>query len=340
MKFFLDKKLVANGKSWLAIHGAVALFIMVIVVPQASAQDTKVQSLESPKLMGSQLQTLRSELEQVKSGSTSGSHKIMAAAPTSAMSDKSPPKERHDWTGFYVGGFVGGGGGAKASPAEPNSPTYAGNGNWYPFSAEMVSYRTNSSVMGGGTVGYNWQLGRSPYLVGLEGEYGYLGMSGSASDPFNVWGWGVEPSFSSTKIGGSYGYGVIGGRLGYAYDRSLFYVKSGAVFTSAQSQYNDINNISPGPDWFLQTSSKTSNDVGYAIGGGIEQALPPEWFELAKNISIKAEYLFLGIGRNLQATGVGGDDRTTPINYSFSHTDSIGGIHTAKLGINYRFRGF
>ena len=159
MKFFLDKKLVANGKSWLAIHGAVALFIMVIVVPQASAQDTKVQSLESPKLMGSQLQTLRSELEQVKSGSTSGSHKIMAAAPTSAMSDKSPPKERHDWTGFYVGGFVGGGGGAKASPAEPNSPTYAGNGNWYPFSAEMVSYRTNSSVMGGVRLAITGNLG-------------------------------------------------------------------------------------------------------------------------------------------------------------------------------------
>ena len=74
----------------------------------------------------------------------------LAVLSGTALADA--PKARHDWTGFYVGGFVGGGAGAKASPAEPNSPTYAGhggNGNWYTRVAEMVSYRTNSSVMGG-----------------------------------------------------------------------------------------------------------------------------------------------------------------------------------------------
>ena len=264
----------------------------------------------------------------------------LAVLSGTALADE--PKARHDWTGFYVGGFVGGGAGAKANPTSPDTGTGL---HWYSTTSISTSYHTNASVMGGGTVGYNWQLGRSPYLVGLEGEYGYLGMQGSASDPNNYGATGsdptVEPSFFNTKIGGSYGYGLIGGRLGYAHDRSLFYVKSGAVFTSAQSQYNDVNNLNNVHDWFLQTSSKTSNDVGYAIGGGIEQALPPEWFKLAKNISIKAEYLFLGIGRNLQATGVGCDDCTTPINInnSLSHIDRIGGIHTAKIGINYRFRG-
>ncbi len=263
----------------------------------------------------------------------------LAVLSGTALADA--PKARHDWTGFYVGGFAGGGAGAKASPAEPLDSSPGGFGLWWDANnGQMNSYRTNSSVMGGGTVGYNWQLGRSPYLVGLEGEYGYLGMQGSASDPNNTSlsneGYD-ERSLSSTKIGGSYGYGVIGGRLGYAHDRSLFYVKSGAVFTSAQSKYY---NIDFSDDFSLQTSSKTSNDVGYAIGGGIEQAIPPEWFKLAKNISIKAEYLFLGIGRNLQATGVGFDATNCGGTCgTFSHTDRIGGIHTAKIGINYRFRG-
>ena len=34
--------------------------------------------------------------------------------------------------------------------------------------------------MGGGTVGYNWQLGRSPYVVGIEGELGHLVTKGSS----------------------------------------------------------------------------------------------------------------------------------------------------------------
>ena len=329
MKLFLDKKWVANGKSWLAIHGAVALFIMVIVVPQASAQDTKVQSLESAlKLMESQLQALRSELDQVKSASTSGSHKITAAASTSAMSDKSPPKERHDWTGFYVGGFVGGGSGAGVRAIDLGDDP-----------DPSLTYHTNASAMGGGTVGYNWQLGGSPWLAGLEAEYGYLSLQGSTPVPNNPAPGSIEDTFSA-NIGGAYGYGVIGGRMGYTLERSLFYIKSGAVFTSTQT--NEELSCPGCPVGGLTSASAyasgKSNDVGYAIGGGIEQALPPEWFKLAKNVSIKAEYLYLGIGRTQTESGnlvVNGT--TTFDNWT---ADRISGIHTAKIGINYRFRGF
>jgi outer membrane immunogenic protein len=112
-------------------------------------------------------------------------------------------------------------------------------------------------------------------------------------------------------------------------------VKSGAVFTSTQTNYDDFN-VNPFPsgvDGTLHTSGK-SNNVGYAIGGGIEQALPPAWFKLAKNVSIKAEYLYLGIERTQTTSGVASDSFTN------TTTDHISGIHTAKIGINYRFRGF
>ena len=256
----------------------------------------------------------------------------LAALSGTALADA--PKARHDWTGFYVGGFVGGGAGAKTNTTEP----VASDGVFWnnPFSSPS-SYHTKASVMGGGTVGYNWQLGRSPYLIGLEGEYGYLGMKGGAQDPNAAPFGDAGDGFHSTRIGGSYGYGLIGGRLGYALDRSLFYVKSGAVFTSTQTNFDDFN-VNPFPsgvDGTLHTSGK-SNNVGYAIGGGIEQALPPEWFKLAKNISIKAEYLYLGIERTQTSSGVSPD---TGFTSSLTTTDHISGIHTAKIGINYRFRG-
>jgi outer membrane immunogenic protein len=247
----------------------------------------------------------------------------LTALSGTALADA--PKARHDWTGFYVGGFVGGGAGAKTNTTEP-----VGSGGPWNTSSSPYSYHTNASVMGGGAVGYNWQLGRSPYLIGLEGEYGYLGSKGSGLDPNSV-PVGSDGSHS-TEIGGSYGYGVIGGRLGYAYERSLFYVKSGAVFTSTQSGYTDACDTGSCGDNLLSTSGK-SNNVGHAIGGGIEQALPPEWFKLAKNISIKAEYLYLGIGRTQTTSG------TDCLCDLLTTTDRISGIHTAKIGINYRFRG-
>nr|MDW7664404.1 hypothetical protein [Nitrosomonadaceae bacterium] len=70
--------------------------------------------------------------------------------------------------------------------------------------------------------------------------------------------------------------------------------------------------------------------------GGIEQALTPEWFESAKHISIKAEYLYLGIGRTQTTSGV--DDSGSW--GTFTTTDHIRGMHTAKIGINYQFEGF
>ncbi len=167
-------------------------------------------------------------------------------------------------------------------------------------------------------------------MIGLEAEYGYLGSKGSGIDPNSV-PFGSD-GLHSTKIGGSYGYGLIGGRLGYAYERSLFYVKSGAVFTRTQSGYTDACDTAPCGGNLLSTSGK-SNNVGYAIGGGIEQALPPEWFESAKHISIKAEYLYLGIGRTQTTSGVSSG-------YTWATTDHIRGIHTAKIGINYQFEGF
>ena len=61
--------------------------------------------------------------------------------------------------------------------------------------------------MGGGTIVYNWQIGETPYLVGLEGEYGYLGMSGTSQSQATAF----RLSFSSqnkTTLGSDLGYGV------------------------------------------------------------------------------------------------------------------------------------
>lgn len=249
---------------------------------------------------------------------------LMFTLSAPVLADNVNSEEIYDWTGVYLGAFLGGAANSRTNTSGPIAP------NGQSIFNKPYNYDTDASLIGGGTIGYNWQITKTPLLLGLEGEYGYLGMSGSIPGPNNP-SPGLISVTHSTKIGGSYGYGVVGARLGYAHDRRLFYVKSGAVFTSTQTNF-DVS--IPSVAASLNTSGN-GNDVGYAIGAGVEQALPFEWFELANNITIKLEYLYLGIGRTQTSAG-NLDVNNAPLAV-ITTTDHISGIHTAKLGINYKF---
>jgi len=75
--------------------------------------------------------------------------------------------------------------------------------------------------------------------------------------------------------------------------------------------------------------STKSNKAGFALGGGVEYALPYAW---AEDLSIKVEYLYLGINRTQTATGV-----DTLNGDTYTSTSHISGIHTAKVGVNLKF---
>jgi outer membrane immunogenic protein len=248
-----------------------------------------------------------------------------ADTPASA---KASSKSTYDWTGVYVGGYVGGATGSDVSNS-PSKNVGGESGDWNYPGNENNNYSTKAGFIGGGTVGYNWQIGNTPYLIGLEGEYGYLSQKGSKQDPnaalnnsyYYSPGRLADNSQSSTSIGADYGYGLVGGRLGYALDRSLIYIKSGAVFTTVNSNWSDTN--IPG---YMGTSSK-STTTGYALGAGVEYALP---FENFTHVTIKTEYLYMGIPTSQSLSENGSEGEVTT-------TQTTSGIHTAKIGVNYKF---
>jgi outer membrane immunogenic protein len=237
---------------------------------------------------------------------------------------------RPNWSGIYVGGFVGGVTGATTSTTEPvrlDNLTY-----WFrPFSFPY-GYQSNSSAIAGGTIGYNLQISSLPLVVGVEGEYGYLHQSGNGVDVNQIL---YAPSTSNvaanigrhwTDVGGDYGYGVLGVRAGYIFDRFLIYVKSGAAFTRIKTAYSSIkreDDISQLPN--LRTYSAFDN-IGFAMGAGVE--FSPNFLE---NISLKAEYLYLGIN-NVQRT-----NGYCSCHFQWMTVDSVGGVHSAKFGLNFRF---
>ncbi len=67
----------------------------------------------------------------------------LAVLSGTALADA--PEARHDWTGFYVGGFVGGAAGTKTHTTEP----VTSNGIYGFYPGADNNYHTKASVMGG-----------------------------------------------------------------------------------------------------------------------------------------------------------------------------------------------
>ena len=154
------------------------------------------------------------------------------------------PAIAYNWSGCYVGGYVGGAfqGHKGAEFTDLGSTRFASYSGGVTAARVVPSHSwtddLDSSFIGGGTLGCNWQNVGSPYVFGLEGEVGYLHLTGRAFDPNTLVGLqNVLDVQGSAKIGDWYAMAT--GRLGYAWDRTLLYVKGGAAFGPRHASVTD-----------------------------------------------------------------------------------------------------
>jgi outer membrane immunogenic protein len=243
-----------------------------------------------------------------------GSTAVAADLPA-RMPVKAPPMvaPAFTWTGCYIGGFVGGAAQSRGVNAFDRN---AYNG----VPRDAWGYDLDSSVIGGGTLGCNYQPVGSPFVLGLEGEVGYMRLTGSAFDPFtSVFNATTGQILSSTRVGDW--YGMITGRVGYSWDRALIYAKGGAAFVNVNTAVTDFVGVN-------QIAAANNGDMRatWTVGGGVEWAFDPNW-------SVKAEYMFIGLhnSNDQAACGVANTGGT------FCWDHDLQGIHTAKVGLNYRF---
>ena len=225
---------------------------------------------------------------------------------TAPVYRKAPPPEVFTWTGAYIGGYVGGAFGSNdVTTGVPVNTAGAAV-----LGGPAASYKYDSSFIGGYTSGYNWQFAPN-WVLGYEGETGYLGVKGSAA-------YANGTSIAQTRADGL--YSVWSARFGYAFDRSLIYAKGGLALTTFETGVVD------GTAGNHIDTIHRRYALGYAVGGGWEYALDNKW-------SVKAEYLYLGFDKDLTTTGnlngVAGTQVFT--------TTGLTGIHTVKAGINYKF---
>lgn len=175
---------------------------------------------------------------------------MIAAAPLAAQAGEYP-----NWTGFYAGAHIGGAWG-DVDVKDTNGGVPPGPFNYSP-----------DGVFGGGTAGYNHQVGS--FVFGIEGDIGYMDLSGGTDIPSS------DPTkHQDLELDGGT-YGDITGRLGVAFGSTLVYAKGGYAFYDGEATQTTTK---PG---YRTTGTDTFS--GWTIGGGVEHFV-------SSNLSLKVEY--------------------------------------------------
>jgi hypothetical protein len=161
-----------------------------------------------------------------------------------------------NWTGFYVGGHLGGGVGNDRW-SDPFGPT-AGDGGTTNI-AGFGDTTDGNGPLGGVQLGANWQTGH--WVLGVQGDISAADLRGE-NTCFSGLG-GINCMRVVNAIG------TVTGRLGFARDRSLLYAKAGAAW--ADTTYSLFGNTSV---LALGTGDTRLTSGGWVAGAGIRPDRP------------------------------------------------------------------
>jgi outer membrane immunogenic protein len=200
-----------------------------------------------------------------------------------SIKDAPPPavyRRPFSWSGLYVGAQVGYGWGNTAAQSGPTTGF-----------DQSYGYDSNGWV-GGVHAGYNWQYQNLVY--GIETDIEASSISGSG-----IGSLGLAHTTDLNWVGSTRG------RLGIAYDRTLFYATAGWAYGDVRidksfASYSDVRN-------------------GWTAGAGVEHAI-------SDRMTMRLEYRYTDLGStNFSSNAVTSIDK--------SEVD----FHTVRAGVSFKF---
>jgi outer membrane immunogenic protein len=211
------------------------------------------------------------------------------------------------WAGFYVGGsggLIGQGGKDTNLTGDPSFG--ASTGATYGVSG--------SAALFGLDAGYNYQMGA--VVFGIEADISAAALNDTVfqtatsigSTNYTVGGGSCTHGFQSRLSS----LGTVRGRIGYAFDRTLFYATGGFAYGRAGNSLTD--NSGEAVHWYNSSGTKT----GWVAGGGIDYAVTNNWI-------VRCEVLYADLGTTTATNGCG-------CRFAFKNTYTLG-----RVGLNYKF---
>ena len=149
-----------------------------------------------------------------------------------------PPAPIYRWTGFYIGGHVGGA-----------------------FNGDTTIGGTDARFIGGVQGGFDYQFANN-IVLGVEGKWSFTDRN-TVGSSFPS---GITVNDRNSDLGSATA------RLGYAIGPTLLYAKGGAGFRD-HNGLGVFDTVTGAPLAF----AANSHDVGYTVGAGVEYMFAPNW---------------------------------------------------------------
>jgi outer membrane immunogenic protein len=205
------------------------------------------------------------------------------------------------WSGFYIGGNIGG-----EWSQRHVTDTLLG--------VTFDTGQNNASFIGGGQAGANYQI--SNIVLGVEGTFDWTASNN------NTMAGVVIPNVGTVRVNDrDHGIATVAARFGLAFDRLLAYGKAGGGWVGTNNF--TVTNVTTGTT-ITGTNNNTSSG-GWLVGAGLEWAF-------TDSLSAKVEYDFLGLGNRAF---------TVPASAVFLPGDTFNmtkhDVQMATVGLNYRF---
>lgn len=238
----------------------------------------------------------------------------------------------YDWSGFYLGGDIGG-----IAQTGPGTSNFFQNDPVASFANNVQAQSPGSSAFIGGLHGgFNWQFARS-FVAGVEGDWQWMNSHYLFCRQTDIASVACADNGRGFVYGGSEAKSLatIRGRLGITFDHLMIYGTGGVAFAEINSSLATdclVNGCADqgGPSAAL--SNYTTRKAGWVAGGGIEWMLDANWV-------VRGEYLHADLGNvtNLlvldpvNSCAAGG-----PCGATFSRDVRY---DIVRLGANYKFAG-
>lgn len=235
-----------------------------------------------------------------------------------------------DFTGFYVGGNIGGvsGGKVNASTSTVFSPTgYFASTSVPAIATSGAQTLHPGGFTGGGQAGFNLQ--HKALVFGVETDFGtFVSDKKSTTTPYPCC---APTAFTVTQFAGTSWLFTVRPRIGFTSGPVMVYGTGGLAVTNYEYTALFTDTFASA----AESGRKTSNQNGWTAGGGAE-------FQVKRHWSLKGEYLRANFGGGAATiTSTNLVAFTTRIAFPsnvFTHqVGNLGGMNIFRFGFNYRF---
>jgi outer membrane immunogenic protein len=230
-----------------------------------------------------------------------------APPPPRAPAVYTPIQQVYNWSGIYFG--------VNAGAAFVNQPapsfTVVATGAAVPGTTSAAS---STGFAGGGQLGFNYQINQ--IVLGAEADADYLSNKTTINGIQTVGG-AVTGTFTHTYQLDL--LSTVRGRVGVAFDRSLFYATAGLAmgeFKATRTQNTGVTGAAgPGTNETYSTLR-----LGWTAGSGYEYAITDNW-------TARAEYLYASLESITYTFPIAGRTTSAPAE----------SVNVVRAGVNYKF---